>query len=98
LTIRWAPGHRDIPGNERADEEAKRAAQEGSSDLDDIPGPYRPTLPISKSAVRQDLLADMKAKVLHEWTQSPRFVRASQYDARLHKGSYLKTADRLPRS
>ncbi|KAJ7168400.1 hypothetical protein C8R43DRAFT_876845, partial [Mycena crocata] len=27
LTVRWAPGHRDIPGNERADEEAKLAAQ-----------------------------------------------------------------------
>ncbi|KAJ7138708.1 hypothetical protein C8R43DRAFT_861297, partial [Mycena crocata] len=26
LTIRWAPGHKDIKGNERADEEAKKAA------------------------------------------------------------------------
>ncbi|KAJ7140068.1 hypothetical protein C8R43DRAFT_893012, partial [Mycena crocata] len=26
LTIRWAPGHKDITGNERADEEAKKAA------------------------------------------------------------------------
>ncbi|KAJ7138519.1 hypothetical protein C8R43DRAFT_824640, partial [Mycena crocata] len=28
LTIRWAPGHKDIKGNERADEEAKKAAKE----------------------------------------------------------------------
>ncbi|KAJ7639654.1 hypothetical protein DFH06DRAFT_919984, partial [Mycena polygramma] len=27
ITIRWAPGHIGISGNERADEEAKKAAQ-----------------------------------------------------------------------
>lgn len=97
LTLRWAPGHRDIPGNERADEEAKKAAQIGSSPIDDIPVAYRPTLPYSKSAVRQDFNTDLKAKVLAEWKKSPRYARASQYDNKLHKGSYIATSDRLPR-
>ncbi|KAJ7159413.1 ribonuclease H-like domain-containing protein [Mycena filopes] len=31
VTVRWAPGHVGIPGNEHADEEAKKVAQIGSS-------------------------------------------------------------------
>ncbi|KAJ7121311.1 hypothetical protein C8R43DRAFT_827218, partial [Mycena crocata] len=41
VTVRWAPGHRDIPGNERADEEAKKASQLGSSEARDIPRAFR---------------------------------------------------------
>lgn len=53
ITIRWAPGHVDIAGNERADEEAKKAAQhQDSSGLDLIPRVLQRKLPWSKSAVR----------------------------------------------
>lgn len=33
----WTPGHEDIEGNEQADEEAKRAAERGSSPLSSYP-------------------------------------------------------------
>ncbi|KAJ7191575.1 ribonuclease H-like domain-containing protein [Mycena pura] len=54
ITIRWTPGHRDVLGNERADEEAKKAAQEGSSRPGAIPPIYRNrVLPVSRSARKQ---------------------------------------------
>ncbi|KAJ7123400.1 hypothetical protein C8R44DRAFT_564880, partial [Mycena epipterygia] len=93
LTIRWAPGHKDITGNERADQEAKRAAQDGSSPIKDIPTVFRGRLPYSKSAIKQDYNAELKAKVLREWEASPRYARTIQYDRRLLKGSYLAIAD-----
>ncbi|KAJ6480214.1 hypothetical protein C8R45DRAFT_832094, partial [Mycena sanguinolenta] len=54
LTIPWAPGHHDILGNERADEELKKASQEGSSPPNTIPPAYcGRVLPHSLSAREQ---------------------------------------------
>ena len=65
VTMRWAPGHVGIAGNERADEEAKRAgneradeeakraATEGSSAKRQQPPTFRKALPTSKSAAKQ---------------------------------------------
>lgn len=98
ITIRWTPGHRDVPGNERADEEAKRASQEGSSEPDTIPPYYRSRcLPRSRSAVLQQFTADLKAKVAREWTKSPRYHRIRRYDPTLPLAKYLDIADRMPR-
>ncbi|KAJ7034147.1 hypothetical protein C8F04DRAFT_956737, partial [Mycena alexandri] len=61
VTVRWAPGHVGIVGNERADEEAKKAAINWSSSLSgDFPRAFRGELPWSKSAVRQDFNAELK--------------------------------------
>ncbi|KAJ7138918.1 hypothetical protein C8R46DRAFT_816412, partial [Mycena filopes] len=97
VTVRWAPGHVGIPGNERADEEARKAAQIGSSPERDIPTVFRGVLPWSKSAIRQRYMADLKATVARDWSKSPRFARLNRYDKKLLRGSYLDTADRLPR-
>ncbi|KAI0268046.1 hypothetical protein BGY98DRAFT_891953, partial [Russula aff. rugulosa BPL654] len=37
LTVRWTAGHVGIPGNEKADREAKRAADGHSSNSNDLP-------------------------------------------------------------
>ncbi|KAJ6615795.1 hypothetical protein B0H10DRAFT_1660338, partial [Mycena sp. CBHHK59/15] len=50
ITVRWTPGHVDVAGNERADAEAKRAAQEGSSATKELPHMFRQRLPCSKAA------------------------------------------------
>ncbi|KAG2343931.1 hypothetical protein BDR05DRAFT_863909, partial [Suillus weaverae] len=37
LTVRWTPGHQRIPGNEAADEQAKKAARGESSAPKELP-------------------------------------------------------------
>ncbi|KAJ7043607.1 hypothetical protein C8F04DRAFT_876789, partial [Mycena alexandri] len=64
VKVRWAPGHKGIAGNERADVEAKRAAQRGdSSPPAAIPAALRGVLPWSKSAVRQDMNEKRKGAI-----------------------------------
>ena len=61
LTLRWIPGHRDLEGNERADQEAKRAARAESSPPDSLPRYLtRCPLPASLSKVRQALAASFQ--------------------------------------
>lgn len=56
LTFRWVLGNRNIKGNERADMEAKRAAQKEGSPLADLPAWLAATpLPANLSKVRQAL-------------------------------------------
>ncbi|KAJ7196021.1 hypothetical protein B0H12DRAFT_980669, partial [Mycena haematopus] len=79
--IRWTPGHRDILGNERADEEARKASQKGSSPPNTIPPSYRDrVLPRSLSARKQQYNAQLKERITAEWRKSPRYQRMRRYD------------------
>jgi ribonuclease HI len=98
LTIRWSPGHEGTVGNERADEEAKRAAHRRTTPIDGIPEAFRPDLPISKAAARQKLNAQRKSRVEAAWRTSPRYKQTMQYDRNITKGSYLALDASLPRS
>ncbi|KAF7335977.1 RNA-directed DNA polymerase from transposon X-element [Mycena sanguinolenta] len=99
VTIRWSPGHVGITGNERADEEAKRAAQErSSSPKDHLPARLWRTLPWSRSATKQLLDAERKTNVQKDWVASTRHKKTMAFDPKLAKGSYITLADSLPRS
>jgi ribonuclease HI len=97
IVIRWTPGHEDIAGNERADEEAKKAAQEGSSPLNKLPRYLKKTLPKSKSALRQAHHAKIKARAKAHWQASPRYQRIKDIDATLPSPSFRKLTENLTR-
>jgi hypothetical protein len=51
--MHWVPGHVDFAPNEKADEEAKKAAKGDSSDAKSLPKLLRKRLPLSIPALRQ---------------------------------------------
>jgi ribonuclease HI len=57
LQVHWVPGHSDFAPNEKADEEAKKAAQGDSSNAKSLPKFLRKRLPLSVSALRQEHLS-----------------------------------------
>jgi ribonuclease HI len=59
LQMHWVPGHSGYERNEKADEEAKKAAQGLSSEAKLLPPFLRKCLPASVSALRQNFMASL---------------------------------------
>ena len=62
LTLRWMVGHIGIPGNEKADREAKKAADRHTSDKEHLPPYLRKPLLINPSAVLRKRNDELNSK------------------------------------
>jgi ribonuclease HI len=80
LTIRWMVGHEGIEGNEKADREAKKAAEGMSSDRKLLPVYLRKPLPTNPAAVKRAYQDMLKRKWAIKWRRSPRGRRAGQIE------------------
>jgi hypothetical protein len=80
LQICWVPGHQDFEPNERADEEAKKAAQSDSSDANSLPAFLRKCLPRSIAALRQNHIAKLVKSWECRWKASLRKARLKAID------------------
>jgi ribonuclease HI len=96
VRIIWTPGHIDIPGNERADGEAKKAAEGNSTPHNHLPASLL-FLPISAAATRQSWSDKLKQQAAHSFSKSPRAQQALSIDPSLPSKSYLKLTRPLRR-
>ena len=90
--------HEGIEGNERADELAKQATEEGSSPNRRLPVFIRRKgLPASISATRQVMKSDIKKRWKTEWEVSPRQVILSNVDCSMPSDDFMHIVSQLNR-
>jgi ribonuclease HI len=98
LRLIWVPGHHDFAPNERADEEAKKAAQGDSSDPKLLPPYLRKQIPHSISAVRQDFANRLQKRWTRRWKASSRAKSLRSIDNSAPSKKFLKLTKDLNRS
>jgi ribonuclease HI len=91
LTLRWTAGHIRIPGNEKADCEAKRAVAGLSSPNEILPPYLRKPLLINPSAVTRKYNDKLKKEWSKEWHNSKRGKKALKINASTPLAKFLKT-------
>ena len=73
-------GHKGVEGNEQADEEAKKAIMEGSSETNKLPRLLNKTLPHSKSTIKWMHNEKLKWHVQKQWQASKQYSRMVKTD------------------
>lgn len=98
LRIEWVPGHVDFEPNEKADSEAKKAAQGKSSQQAKLPSFLRnEPLPASVAALQQMNTTSLQKRWNRKWKMSPRYLRHRAIDKSAPSKKYLKLTRDLRR-
>ena len=90
--------HKGVIGNERVDEEAKRAAQGESSLPEELPPILQKCLPLSAAAVKQEHTEAQKERWKEEWKVSPRYARFQHMDKAFPFNKFRTISSKLSRS
>ena len=86
----WVLGHKEIDGNEKADEKAKQVIEMGSSPCRQLPAFLRrKELPTSISAMRQALKSEIRQRWRKEWKVSPRYSLSANIDYSLPSDNFI---------
>jgi hypothetical protein len=83
-------GHKDAIGNKRADILAREAVEYGSSPGNNLPVFLQHQLPISISATKQSIGANIKVMTKRWWTKSLRFRKMRLINPLLPSDKYIK--------
>ena len=88
--MRWVPGHKNIQGNERADQEAKQAAKGNPSTITDLPISLRGTLPICWATELQRHHEVLKREAQELFAKSAHVKFALEIDPSLPSTEFTK--------
>jgi len=97
FTLKWVAAHKGVAGNERVDEEAKRAAQGDSSPPEELPPALQKRLPTSASAVKQKFTDKLKVRWAETWKTSPRYARFQHINTDFPFNKFRKINNALSR-
>jgi ribonuclease HI len=97
LQMHWVPGHCGNVRNEKADEEAKKAAQGTSSEAKFLPPFMRKPLPASVSALRQSFMSSILKTWKRRWKESPRYALLRPIDKSAPSKKFLSLVKGLDR-
>jgi hypothetical protein len=97
VLMRWIPGHEAIEGNERADEEAKKAAKGDTSHEWEIPIECRGIMPTSRAAEVQRHNAELKRQARAIFAKSPRASFALEIDPTMPSAVFSRITKDMPR-
>jgi ribonuclease HI len=96
LEITWIKGHVDVEGNNKADEEPKKAAREKMMKACNLPT-YLATnkLPMSMAAAKQEFRRRTKERWKTKWESSPRYLKLSRIDPTMLSNKYTRLTEDL---
>src|ERR1700733_10040780 len=97
ITIQWITGHKGVEGNELADEQAKKAITEGSSNTSELPRILKKALPHCKSAIKCAYSEKLKRNAQKAWQKSLRYERMKNTDPTTPSRKYIDLITDLPR-
>jgi ribonuclease HI len=97
IKLCWIAAHKDVKGNEKADEEAKKAASGKITPDEHLPHALRSPLPPSIGVTKHQFLLRLREEWAISWSRSPRKVRMEKFDEDFPFEKHRKSLEHLTR-